>query len=41
MHEDAVKKAIDKLQEMLDSENEGFRLEAAREILKYSAAMNN
>jgi hypothetical protein len=38
---DAVDKALETLKELLNSENDGFRLEAAREILKYAAQMRN
>lgn len=34
---EAVEKALKTLQGMLESENDGFKLEAAREILKYAA----
>lgn len=41
--EDATSKALDSLVGLLEEEknydNQGLRLEAAREILKYSAAM--
>lgn len=36
---DSVDKAIKALEELLSAEHEGFRLEAARELLKYDAAI--
>lgn len=36
--EDAIEKAIATLKEMLNTDHDGLRLEAAREILKYAAA---
>lgn len=38
--DEAVEKALETLTGMLESESPGVQLEAAREILKYSAAMN-
>lgn len=35
---DSIKKALDALEALLEAEHEGFRLEAAREILKYAAS---
>ena len=35
---EAVKEALTTLRELLEDENHGYRLEAAREIVRYDAA---